>query len=271
MTVPPRWMKRLAAGTARLRALDPAASRYGVFPGGDGRRRPVARAAAASVKEARAAGWITAAGHDFVLTPEGRAALTAMPGATNYADRHRVMEDVPVMVDGQITTARRNLNESPLARWGRPQAGSRAPFLDAAELAAGERFREDYARSTLPARVTAIWSGQPGLPGGRPRDAADAPLAAIAAKDRVFAAFDALGPGLDRVILAVCIREQAMDGVERDLGWPHRSGKLALKLALQRLARHYGLVQADRASGRRGTGLGLDTGDHGVQPVGPLG
>ena len=45
-------------------------------------------------------------------------------------------------------------------------------------------------------------------------------------------ALAAIGPGLDRVVFAVCIRETGMGDVERAEGWPKRSGKVALKLGL---------------------------------------
>lgn len=238
----PRWMKRLARGTSRLCALDAAATTYGVFPGGDRRRRPTARVPAETVRQARAAGWIVADGANFSLTEDGRAVLQKPGGDDDFAARHRTLTDVPVMIEGRIEIARRNLDESPLARWSRPPPGGGTPLLTPEEAAAGERFHADYHRSTLSARVTSHWSAQPGSPGRRPRDPADAPVSALAARDRVMEALDVLGPGLDRVIIAVCVRELPMEGLERELSWPRRSGKLALKLALQRLALHYGLV-----------------------------
>lgn len=54
-------------------------------------------------------------------------------------------------------------------------------------------------------------------------------------------ALEAIGPGLDRVVFAVCIREAGLSDVERGEGWPKRSGKIALKLGLTRLAIHYGM------------------------------
>jgi hypothetical protein len=40
----------------------------------------------------------------------------------------------------------------------------------------------------------------------------------------------------------VCLAGTALDAAERSLGLPRRSGKTVLKLALQRLAKHYGLA-----------------------------
>tara|TARA_R110002072_G_scaffold206513_1_gene364244 strand:- start:409 stop:1161 length:753 start_codon:yes stop_codon:yes gene_type:complete len=235
-------MRCLAREGARLRPLDPAALRYGVCPGGDRRCRPVARVDARPVLETRAAGWIEASGDGYVLTREGTALVThPHKRQTAAADQHRDLRDVPVMVDGQIESALLNLNESPLARWFKPGQSGEAAFLTPGEFSAGERFRADYHRSSLMSRVTSNWSGQPS--GGRAgvHDPADAPVAALAAKERVFQALNALGPGLDRVIMTVCVREDGLERLERSERWPARSGKLALKIALSQLARHYGL------------------------------
>jgi hypothetical protein len=40
----------------------------------------------------------------------------------------------------------------------------------------------------------------------------------------------------------VCCHEIGLEAAERAQGWPQRSGKLVLQLALTSLARHYGLL-----------------------------
>jgi hypothetical protein len=42
-------------------------------------------------------------------------------------------------------------------------------------------------------------------------------------------------------LLRVCCFLEGIESAEKALGWPSRSGKLVLGLALDRLARHYGL------------------------------
>jgi hypothetical protein len=56
------------------------------------------------------------------------------------------------------------------------------------------------------------------------------------ARKRVAVALDALAPPLRRVVERVCLHEDGLEALERAEGWPARSGKLALKLALAQLA-----------------------------------
>ena len=65
---------------------------------------------------------------------------------------------------------------------------------------------------------------------------------ARAAKERIARALAAAGPGLGDILEHVCLRSTALEAAERSLGLPRRSGKAVLKLALGRLAAHYGLA-----------------------------
>ena len=53
-------------------------------------------------------------------------------------------------------------------------------------------------------------------------------------------ALDAAGPGLADICWRVICAGEGIAGAEKGLGWPARSGKLVLGLALDRLARFYG-------------------------------
>ena len=48
-----------------------------------------------------------------------------------------------------------------------------------------------------------------------------------------------LGPGMGDMCLRVCCFLEGIEMTERRLGWSARSGKIVLRLALQRLERHY--------------------------------
>ena len=56
-----------------------------------------------------------------------------------------------------------------------------------------------------------------------------------------------LGPGLGDVALRCCCRLEGLEAVEQTMGWSARSGKIVLRIALQRLARHYEDTQAAEA------------------------
>jgi hypothetical protein len=62
------------------------------------------------------------------------------------------------------------------------------------------------------------------------------------ARDRLASALKDLGPGLADVALRACCYLEGLEATERSMGWSARSGKVVLKIALQRLALHYGLA-----------------------------
>lgn len=127
-----------------------------------------------------------------------------------------------------------NLGESPIA-WLAARG-----HLTAAQLDAGERLRGDYERAGLSARVTMRWdAAAPAKTRGGSR-LADASLARIDAHRRFHAALDAAGPGLADICWRVICAGEGIGCAEKGLGWPARSGKLVLGLALDRLARFYG-------------------------------
>ena len=66
-------------------------------------------------------------------------------------------------------------------------------------------------------------------------------LARIDAHRRFHAAIDHVGPGLADICWRVVCAGEGIGGAEKALGWPARSGKLVLGLALDRLARFYGM------------------------------
>ena len=129
-----------------------------------------------------------------------------------------------------------NLAETPLG-WLRARG-----LVDGRQFEAGERLRADYETAALGPRVTMRWDGAPiGRGGSGPGAAPDPTTAQIAAKRRFDAALEALGGGLKDVAWRVICAGEAIPAAERGLGWPARSGRLVLTLALARLADHYRL------------------------------
>jgi hypothetical protein len=64
----------------------------------------------------------------------------------------------------------------------------------------------------------------------------------IAAKQRFSRAMKAVGPGLNDLLFDVCCHLMGLEDAEAGFGWPKRTGKVVLTIALDRLASHYGLV-----------------------------
>jgi hypothetical protein len=119
------------------------------------------------------------------------------------------------------------------------------PLISAEQLAAGERLAADLWRARLTPRVTSVWTGVPGDGSARrsaPGVGVDIADAVIAAKARVERALKAVGPELAGPLIDVCGHMRGLDDIERLNGLPTRSGKLLLKTALTRLARHYGYL-----------------------------
>ncbi|WP_245484874.1 DUF6456 domain-containing protein, partial [Ciceribacter ferrooxidans] len=172
-----------------------------------------------------------------------RRALTD-PEAGGFADQHREIEVCALPGGegeaGRPASVRRNLAESPLGPLARLKGRDGRPFLDKQAIEAGERLAADFLRAGLQPRITSSWeprlsSRVKGAAGG----AAELGDSALAARRRVTAAVEAMGPELAGVALDVCCFMKGLETVERERQWPVRSAKLMLRAALMALARHY--------------------------------
>ena len=164
-----------------------------------------------------------------------------------FAAQHAEWRVEPVAgEDGAPRQVRRNMAESPLTLLARRREKDGTRFLPAPLVAAGERLREDFELAHMGPRVTQNWErfltggARGGFDGGGP---AAGPQAA---RDRVARALADLGPGLGDVALRCCCYLEGLEQVENRMGWAARSGKIVLRIALQRLRRHY---EAEAATG----------------------
>jgi hypothetical protein len=245
----PVWMRRLDREGRVLAPLPAGRSGFGVFAGADRRRRPFATAKASEVSAALSDGVLQGCGGGYVLSPEGQARIARADSRTGqgFADQHRsvilrtLMEpqgERAVLADAEAC--------APLARYLKPQRGKPA-LLQPVHAQAAQILVRDYERSALTSRVTMNWSPAPGgKTRSAPKDRAEAPVSRLDAQARVMDALDAVGPGLDRLLTNVLLREAGMGRAERELGWPERTGAPALRLALDRLAIHYRLKARER-------------------------
>lgn len=180
--------------------------------------------------------WIAARGAGriarYYLTAAGRGALKDLLERTGRA--------TPPEARGR---ARYGAQESPLIALSRRRDRDGKRFLGQELLAAGERLREDYELAQMGTGGPISW--ETALSGG------GAPLEPEAMKGtgpeaasvRVRAALGDLGPGLGDVVLRCCCLLEGMETVEKRMGWAARSGKIVLRIALQRLRRHYDETQ----------------------------
>lgn len=205
-------------------------------------KRPVP---AERVAGLRAAGLLQGGPHHLRAGPEAAAWLKrrADPQQAHLAQHveleRRSDPDAPgggrtVLVDG---------DESPLGALARRRGPDGAPFLAPEAMAAAERLRADFERGQLQPRVTANWAApiNRGRRSGDPGGMAELTDAALAARQRFGRAVEAVGPELSGVLTDACCLLKGLETVERERGWPARSAKLVLRLALAALARHYGL------------------------------
>jgi len=165
--------------------------------------------------------------------------------ADRFAAQHREMATARPDQDGPLL--RVNMAESPLARL------KYRDLIDPMQFAAGEKLRRDYTLGQLAPRM-GVDLGAPGVSGGGRGGAAEhLSDVVVAARQRVNRALAAMGPGLADLLFDVCCELLPLEDVEARRGWAKRSGRVVLKIALDRLAAHYGLsVTAPAKSRMRG-------------------
>ncbi|QUL39154.1 DUF6456 domain-containing protein [Erythrobacter sp. JK5] len=132
---------------------------------------------------------------------------------------------------GKRRTVTVNVAESPIA-WLHARG-----HLDDRLFHAGEALRGDYERAQLSPNVTMRWdpvrvktTGEQGL---------SATERQIAAKARFDGALAEAGKGLEDILWRTVCAGESLPEAEKRLGWPARSGKLVLRLALERVADFY--------------------------------
>lgn len=112
------------------------------------------------------------------------------------------------------------------------------------QFEAGDMLRTDYERAAIGPQVTMNWSVQTYSKVARSAPAAHhATEMQVSAKDRFDGACKAAGRGLVDVLWRCVCNSEKLPDVERTMGWPVRSGKVVLCLALDRLADFYGLPE----------------------------
>jgi hypothetical protein len=183
----------------------------------------------------------------LVITATGRAHLRRAQAAAGeeFLEQHRATDERRLLVDGDERLLRINNGESPLAWLRSRRDRSGQPYVDAACFEAGERLRADLTIAQMLPSVTMRWSAVPAASPGA-QGSASASEAMIAARQRARRALQAVGSDFAGLLIDVCGFLKGVETIERERGWPARSGKVILRLALRRLAEAYGLAPEAR-------------------------
>ncbi len=190
----------------------------------------------------------------YHITPAGRAALSQLL-AQEESSLQTGTPRGPGMAEAQAPFSaatpdsapprkriRYSANETPLTLLARRRDKEGERFLSDDLVAAGERLREDFEIASMAPRTTQNWDSF--LTGGtQGHGAGEGPLASTEARRRVAGALRDLGPGLGDVALRCCCYLEGLEVTEKRMGWSARSGKIVLRIALQRLRRFYDEVQ----------------------------
>jgi len=259
-----RFLRRLNEPGSFL-LITPDAARGGVFCKANDYRKPIAMMPGAAAVEFMREGWIQIAARGtasirYRITADGRSflkrlltedAIKRQPAtgfaevATPFLAQHQIAGERTVMnPDTSKPEAMKvNLGEDPLGWLARRKGSDGQAFLTPDEVEAGEKLRSDFEIAQIGPSVAQDWRKflTPGdRYSGTPvsRGPGEGPMAA---RDRVARALAALGPGLSDVAFRVCCFLEGLEACERRMGWSARSGKVVLKIALHRLAEHYGV------------------------------
>lgn len=182
-----------------------------------------------------------------MVTHEARQFVRRVDGrGDGFRAQHQGRSERPIDVGlGSKRSVVVNESESSLAWLAKRRGKNGAALISREQLEAGERLAAEFYRAQMSPNVTASWSAvsssrkeRRGTAGLR----SDYSLTALEARDRVRAALDAVGPELSGVLLDVCCFSHGLEDAEKNAGWPKRSGKVVLQIALTSLARHYGYI-----------------------------
>lgn len=212
-----------------------------------GRRIALPVSAVAELRSAGVLGGHGPACHATAVAPTWL--RRTMLEADGFAAQHRVETRNP-----SGTTI--NLAESPLGRLAAPGRDGSPPFLAPHHVEAGERLRRLVDRAQLQPRIT--MSYDPAHTPGSRSGTSDISDMAAEARRKVSAALMALPADCAGVIMDVCGLLKGLQVVESERGWPRRSAKLVLRIGLEQLAAHWGLlpVAAGPEDGRSRTWRG---------------
>lgn len=183
------------------------------------------------------------------ITSEGRARARRLATGSDEAflAQHRPLRRAAIESAAQPVCL--DDGESPLLWLARRKDRHGRPLLDPTRFEAGERLRRDLTLAQMLPRLSANWDAgvASGARGPGPMHVSEL---VVAARQRARRALDAVGADFSGLLLDVCGFLKGLELVERERGWPPRSARIVLGMALGRLAAHYGLSCEARGPAR---------------------
>ncbi|MET0220410.1 MAG: DUF6456 domain-containing protein [Tardiphaga sp.] len=163
-----------------------------------------------------------------------------------FRAQHLSLETRQILAEDGVAQVLMNDSESPLAWLARRKGRDGRAMINSHQFIAGEKLRADFTKAQMGPRMTANWAEPSGRPRGSGHNPGEATDVMVASRQRVGQALDACGPEFSGLLMDVCCFLRGLEDVERERAWPARSAKVVLQLALDRLARHYGLLAEAR-------------------------
>lgn len=208
---------------------------------------------------------------EWCLTEVGRATAKASAPVNKQSRSHKASERKVRARAAKPLTPKVNEEESPLIWLARRKGRDGQPMVNAAQIAAGERLRRDFSQANLNPKVTMDWSMALSANSGQRNGAGPTSVmmseAVVSARARVNTALAAVGPELASILIDVCCHLKGLEVSEQEAGWPRRSGKVILLLALTALARHYGLNAPEEKDDSRRACHVRHWGEEGYRPA----
>lgn len=233
-----RRVLRKLLGGARLERSDDG--HYAIVARARGPRHAKTKIAAPVAEAMRAKGWLAPVQGDpsvLILSDagEGWYARASAPQEP-FAAQHQLRRTRTIIDEqGRERAVIVNAAESPLT-WMHQRG-----IVSDLQCQAGERLRRDYTLAQLSPRLGVDLSAPVVLGRRAAGPASGLPDMVLAAKQRFAHAMRAAGPGLSDILFDVCCHLTGLEQSERVRGWPRASAKVVLRIALDRLAAHYGM------------------------------
>ncbi|MBQ4823013.1 MULTISPECIES: DUF6456 domain-containing protein [unclassified Leisingera] len=204
-------------------------------------------------------GWISCARRGrisrYAITPSGRSALNRIIADQENRARARLEggfaeAQTPFLAPEDSDKSsygrkpRYGGSETPLEMLARLSDKDGNSFLTPGMISAGKRLREDFELAQISSH---LMQEKLYFAKGSQELRSSSQEAGAAARKRMTEALQTLGMGLSDIALRCCCHLEGLETAERNLGWPARSGKVVLRIALQHLADYYGETSAQEA------------------------